>query len=413
MITPAYGLTATERVLPNFALDWTTGLAQDAVDVTRAGVATFVGSNGLIQSASADTQRIDYSTGTAGLLVEESRTNLVLQSQAFGTSPWANAATNAVVTENTTTSPDGTPNADTLTPVANTGAHFIFQTITASSGNTRVYSVFAKKNTHDFIQFSFSTYLTHFVNFNLATGVVGNVNGSGTSASMVDVGNGWYRCVFVYPSATENQIRIALVTSNTATRLESWAAAGTETVFLWGAQLEAGAFPTSYIPTTTTAVTRNADVATVTGTNFSDFYNATEGTFASRFIFGTDKIGTRVALASDGTSSNYVGILGSTGGGTGPFFGIATGGVTQTTVPAPGSITENTEYSVCGAYKVNDCVGAKDGGAVAIDTTATIPTVNRLELGASAGTNFLNGHIMQVQYWPMRLTNNEVRAFSK
>jgi len=71
MITPSYGLTTTERVLPRLALDWTTGSAQEGVDVPRAGVATFVGSNGLVQSASADTQRIDYSKGTAGLLVEE------------------------------------------------------------------------------------------------------------------------------------------------------------------------------------------------------------------------------------------------------------------------------------------------------------------------------------------------------
>ena len=69
MITPSYGLTATERVLPRLALDWTTGLAQTGVDVTRAGVATFVGSNGLIQSASVNTQRIDWATGTSGLLV--------------------------------------------------------------------------------------------------------------------------------------------------------------------------------------------------------------------------------------------------------------------------------------------------------------------------------------------------------
>jgi hypothetical protein len=85
MITPSYGLTATERVLPKLVLDWTTGVTQAGVSVSRAGVATFVGSNGLIQSASADTQRIDYVSGVAGVLVEESRTNLLLNSLIDGT----------------------------------------------------------------------------------------------------------------------------------------------------------------------------------------------------------------------------------------------------------------------------------------------------------------------------------------
>ena len=54
---------------------------------------------------------------------------------------------------------------------------------------------------------------------------------------------------------------------------------GTSGIYLWGAQLEEGAFPSSYIPTTTAAATRSADVASITGTAFSGWYRQDEGTF--------------------------------------------------------------------------------------------------------------------------------------
>jgi len=142
MIIPSYALTATERVLPRLALDWTTGVAQTGVDVTRAGVATFVGSNGLIQLATADTQRIDYSTGTAGLLVEASRTNLLLNSVfdgavagTPGTAPtdWTFPLSGGSVDLVTSGVYSG-GNAITITTSNN--RHFVSQTVSASANTT-------------------------------------------------------------------------------------------------------------------------------------------------------------------------------------------------------------------------------------------------------------------------------------
>tara|TARA_R110000803_G_scaffold61535_1_gene121389 strand:- start:1687 stop:2937 length:1251 start_codon:yes stop_codon:yes gene_type:complete len=416
MITPAYGLTATERVLPRLALDWTTGLSQSGIDVVRAGLATFVGSNGFIQSASANTQRLDWSTGTAGLLVEEARTNILVQSSQFNTT-WTVSGT-AAITVDQIASPDNTVNSD-LFRCGATSASEVRQNNLSIAAGSHTFSLFVKKETSNFVVIQVFDVTTSSLQrrwFNISTGTVGSTSSLGANVTLVssDIkpsANGFYRVsITVSLTSLTTAGRVSVFVSETNGAFDGTALSG---IYLYGAQLEAGAFSTSYIPTTTTAVTRNADLASMTGTNFSDWYNASEGSFAARFIFGNDKVGTRVALASDGTSGNYVGVLGSTGGGTGPFFGVATGGVTQTTLPSPGAITENTEYNVCGAYKTDDCVGAKNGEAFAVDITSTIPTVNRLELGASAGTSFLNGHIMQVQYWPMRLTNNEVRAFSK
>jgi hypothetical protein len=218
-----------------------------------------------ITFARASTAR--YYNGVTTAKAEE---NLLLQSQDF-TTTWSTTSANATITANTTAAPDGTTTADSLTATASTGAHLVFQTITASSGNTRVLSVFVKKDTHDFIQLSFNGYTSHFVNFNIDTGVVGDVNGAGSSASIVNVGNGWYRCVYVYPSATESQIRIALVPSNTATRVESWTALGTETVFLWGAQLEQRSAVTAYTPTTTQPITNYVPVLLSAANNVARF----------------------------------------------------------------------------------------------------------------------------------------------
>jgi hypothetical protein len=218
-------------IRPSLLLDFANSKALDSrITFTRASTATFYD----------------------GKTVAKAEENLLLQSQTFETT-WP--PINTTVTANSTTAPDGTSTADTLTATANTAAHLIFQTTTGSSGNDRVFSVFAKKDTHDYIQLSFNGYTTHFVNFDINTGVVGTVNGAGSSASIVDVGNGWYRCVYVYPSAAESQLRIGLVTSTTAVRVESWTAAGTETIFLWGAQLEQRSAVTAYTATTTQPIT--------------------------------------------------------------------------------------------------------------------------------------------------------------
>jgi len=298
MITPSFGLTATERVLPRLSLDWTTGLAQAGVDVTRAGVATFVDSNGLIQSATANTQRIDYTTGVVGLLVEESRVNSFAYSSDFrntasagSTRPWINSEISSVAS--TTLAPDGVDVFQKLTENSANAAHLVNQSFAGNSAQVYSQTVFAKADERRYLRLTIQnvSVAADFVraHFDLQTGTVllSGVNGNGvlTSASIQNFGNGIYRCALVGSVGTVSasvSIRGSMQLLSSAVSLVAgggYLGNGTSGLLCWGTQLEAGAFPTSYIPTTTTAVTRNADVASMTGTNFSDWFNATAGTF--------------------------------------------------------------------------------------------------------------------------------------
>ena len=178
--------------------------------------------------------------------------NLLVRSQEFNDAAWNKS--NVTVTANTTVAPDSTTTADTATASAGNSQHDAgLQGITVLSGFAYTVSVFAKAGTNNFIQFCVNGDGAPFANFDLSTGVVGT-SSTGTS-SIVASTNGFYRCVFTYTttSATAYPI-IDIVPLSNSVRRPTWNAAGTETVILWGAQLELGSTANTYIPTTTTAV---------------------------------------------------------------------------------------------------------------------------------------------------------------
>jgi hypothetical protein len=405
MITPSYGLTATERVLPRLALDWTTGLAQLGVDVTRAGVATFVGSNGLIQSATADTQRVDYLTGVAGLLVEESRTNLITDSNNFNTG-WTKV--NCTVSTDATTSPDGTLNADLF--VSSSGFPVALRrTISVTTSNVFTLSVFGKvtdpARTIELVLASNTNLTTNRnrIYVDLSTGTVtDSINV--TSSSVKLYANGFYRASMTFTPVFTGTAYYGITSANDTS-------VG-DVAFLYGAQLEAGAFPTSYIPTEATAVTRNADLASMTGTNFSDWFNATEGTFAITAIrdsspaagkfpyslFLTSTSGNDINLYQNGATSEQ-GLIRVSGG--------TQANLNSTVVPA------NTKFTQSVGYKLNSFAQSVNAGALALDALGTVPTLTEMQIGSAGGGFQLNGRVQKVNYWPQRLTDAEVTAFSK
>ena len=191
---------------------------------TRASGATRVGANGLI---------------------EEVRTNIALQSQAFNTT-WS--AVSATVSANTTANPlDGVVNADTITLSAGSTQKYVTQAITMI-GNFTV-SCYIKSGTQQFIQFLLGTDTVPFANFDL---VNGTANGTNSTARIVAVGNGWYRCSMSFTATTANAVFITGVDSLAAARFASTTSTGTFIAF--GYQAETGDLPTNYIPTTTTTV---------------------------------------------------------------------------------------------------------------------------------------------------------------
>lgn len=412
MITPAYSATATERVLPRLALDFTTGSLDARVSVTRAlNTATAVNSSGLVATVNADLPRFDYDPVTLvckGLLVEESRTNYLQYSSRPDLSPWVTVAAVSFTT-GAAVAPDGTT---TAVYAQNTGSGVsLFQqsVSTAVCGTgTQTCTVYAKANTAN--QFTLNPYFQADPEFNATFTLTGSGSTNDPTNSKIQaVGNGWYRCSVTYPARAG--AGTSFLTRIWPNGRGSSSATG---CYFWGFQQEAGAFATSYIATPSAAtVTRNADVVQMTGTNFSSWFNATEGTFyINADTYATNQAPARPTLyvSKAGTGDITFKITRPT---TATGFTVAddTGAVSADIVGS--ALANNTFCSVVGAYKANSFAFADRGATTSTDTSGNLPTsLTTMTIGSNASA-WQNGHIAKINYWPQRLTNAEVQAFSK
>lgn len=419
MITPSFSITATERVLPKLALNFTSASLDPRITFTRAGgTATRTNSSGYIELMAADTPRFDFNPLTLvcrGLLIEESRVNTLTYSQAIDNAAWAKVAGSVPV--DTTTSPDGTSNALKFIENTATAQHNLQSAtvtgVTAGATLSASFYVKAAGRTSGWLQVNASNFSAGFrAVFNLSTVTTSTATfGAGSSASsssITDVGNGWYRVTvtgIVDASSTSIKIVLFLTTSAGAS---SYLGDGVSGVWMWGAQLEVGVFSTSYIPTDASQVTRTADVAVMTGSNFSDWYSAGAGSIVASALPSAVS-GTQPAVQFDDNTANEIIVL--QGNTTNPEFYIVDGGSPQAQIDA-GTIAANTTYNLGAAWDTNNCAAAVNGGAAVTDNTASIPTVTQARLGSN-GTNYLNGRLQTVRYWPQRITNAEVQAFSK
>jgi hypothetical protein len=249
VVTPnAYKEGTLYSVIPNSTLGDMT--------VVRATTATRVNSAGLIESVANNVPRLDYSNGTCpSLLVEPQRTNVLTYSEQFGTS-WINNG--ATIISNDTTAPDGNLTADRLTATGGAFGVVKFSTWTATN---KVASCFVKANTSNLFKIANVSAGGGSVTFNLSTQAITAT--TGFTGSIEALPNGWFRCVAIDTLAGSGTLSIGVT-------------AISESVFVWGAQLEAGENATSYIPTQASSVTRNADVISKTG--ISSLIGQTEGT---------------------------------------------------------------------------------------------------------------------------------------
>jgi hypothetical protein len=398
MITPSFGLTATERVLPRLALDWTTGLAQPGVDVTRAGVATHVNDAGIILLASADTQRVDYSKGVSGLLVEENRTNNLTYSgyqNANGSTPPTNWSIGFGTATTTTSDSPLFAGAKIATHTGTSQRAFYQRNILVTAG----------------VSYTLSTYLsvapgtTNVVLLivNLTAGFSGSDRLNATDVTQ----DGRYSITFTPVANDTISIRIGLGCLSNATGSVSHQLP----------QLEAGAFATSYIPTEATAVTRNADVATMTGTNFSDWYNAAEGTILNMGQLNglntanAPRIGLNVSNGA--TTERIHNFVSST---TQITSRVISSNANQAVLVNTVSTLPAAFVKTAVAYKANDFAASSNSSTVATDNSGVVPTLDRAYIGSSEvdGTSsYMNGTVQKIMYWPQRLTNAELQAFTK
>lgn len=337
MLTPTYALTATERILPNLAIDFTTAITDPRVSVARSGnTATRINSSGVIEIVNANLPRYAFDPVTLvckGQLIESARTNLFLNSLIDGTS----LATQSV----------------TLTAAAHTISFYGSGSITISGGH---------------------------------------------SAAITGTGAYPTRTTYVFtPTAGSSTFTVS----------------GT----VQFAQIELGNFASSFIPTAGSSVLRNADLVTMTGTNFSSWYNVTEGTFVVSGNTLNVSASRPIIQASTGATSN--------GGqymyfdAVGPRFALRTytsagavaGAINYT---AAGSPVANTTYRWACGYKTDAFIMAANGNAVTSDNTGEVSgTPDTFRIGNDTANTFLNGYIEKVQYYPMRLINDQIQAFSK
>ena len=382
MITPAYSPTATERVLPRMALDFTTASLDPRVTVTRAlNTATRINSSGLVEGVNANLPRFDYDPSTLackGLLIEEARSNLFVQSSNFSTL-WVTDVGACTVTSDDAISPDGTQNADKLAFVG-TNANRYQTVVGLTIGASYTMTVWLR------------------VASGTASVSIGNINAGVNVAQTVTTT--WQR--FTVTQTASAAIRYPQIT---ATNVD---------VFAWGAQLELGAFATSYIPTTTTSLTRNADAVSMTGTNFSSWFNQTEGAFSiicDTFATGTVRPG--ILINKTSAASGYIYFKTPRPPGTTGITIQSDAGAIIADLSGS-AITVNTQFTVCGAYKTNSFAFADRGAAPTTDASGTTPSgLDRMGIGYDFGTTYQNGHIAKIMYWQQRLTDAEVQAFSK
>jgi hypothetical protein len=354
------------------------------------------------------------------LLIEEQRTNLLLQSEDFSTT-WTSAAPYSVVT-NTAVSPDGTQNADSIL-VANGSSSFDVnvtrQTVTKAASATQYtrscyFKALGLTTSVRLVDFGSSTSSNASVTVSLIDGtVIGGpfVSGTFTGASVAvsNAGNGWWRVAFTYTTDTATSLTVR---SFPYVGLNALTGNGTSGLLAWGAQLEAGAFPTSYIPTTTAAATRAADVALMQGANFSNWYNATENTlFVEAFTPPNLTAFPTVAAISDGSANNQITHYAHTSG---YYSNVRSGGVVQGDPGRLVSPVTGTPYKFAVGLAVNNAISAANGATGPLDTSLLMPVgVNQMRIGANAtGGSISNTHIKRIAYFPRRLANAELQAIT-
>jgi hypothetical protein len=360
--------------------------------------------------------RFDYDPVTLtprGILIEEQRSNLVTYSEQFDNAAWAKG--NTTVTANATVSPDGTTNADKLVEDTATSTHStVSPTIALTTGTAYTTTVYVKAAERSWIALqydsgAFGTAPTAY--FNIGAGTVGSAF-NGATHSIRNAGNGWYRCSITATttSSANSNARIYLATADNVASYTGVAGNG---AFVWGAQLEAGAFATSYIPTVASTVTRAADIAVVTAANFSSWYNQPSGTFVvevGRFSsIPTTAIASFITITDNPITNDWIYIIGDNAGVSSNYTNA---GVSQANLVIATPISSGGKAAF--AYAANNFAAAVSGGAVATDTSGTLSTdLTILRIGGFASNpNFLNGYIRSIRYYPARLNNAQLQTLT-
>ncbi len=359
--------------------------------------------------ASPDQPRFDHDpiTGESkGLLIEESRTNLIEYSEGF--SSWQYNS-NVTAKDNSVVAPDGTVGASEIVETTSNTQHNVAQSIAITGQKT--FSVFVKKGNGS-RNFRITDYNATdgevSVTYNLSTGDKVSEAGSPNS-TITNYSNGWYRISITSTTTATSIYYIQLIDNNTTT----YTGDGYSSIYIWGAQLEQGSFPTSYIKTSGASATRSADNASITGENFSSWYRQDEGSIyvdSTKGNLGTSFAGYFSLHTEDFSNSEYYWLLHNS------FdqfqFLVA---------PAIASLTDGVDVSLgsqkaCVSWADDDFSMSVNGGSIQSDTSGPAKkNLAGLRIGFSPYSNshYLNSTIKKLSYYPQRLTNEQLQQLTK
>jgi len=363
--------------------------------------------NGTItdNTAECDITPTNYYT-YRGPLIEEARTNLCLQSEDFGTT-WAETnARNDPDTLNIATSPVGTLSADKLIDdsAGGAGAVFYAQTITVAINTVFTAACYAKADGLNWTRYTIGGLgaLDIYAHFDLANGVVGaSIGANVTRAFIEDAGNGWFRCGLTFTSDAADTVGSWNIYCADGDGDKTVDFDGTSSIYLWGAQLEAGSAASSYIPTTTAAVTRNADQLSYDTANW---FIDTAGTVFVDYLIPQANAALHGILSFTASSLWMY----QTAGGASSFRSFdGTSAYNSNSVPI------NTPTRSALSYGNSVRSSFVNGGN---PTTATYDgswSASNLFIGSNSnGSSQLNGYMLNIIYYQKRLANSVIEANS-
>lgn len=410
-------VVATEAPLqPTLNLDFApgTGVLDPLVNFTRATTARAFDCDGVLQTFASGAARVDsclYNGSTwinHGLLIEESRINLLFDSENFSQAAgWTAVSGGVTLTSNAAVAPDGNITADKFARID--GSDGVAQSVALTGGEERTLSIFTKNIDAGRGQISiFHPVAGDYVSlqYNWSSGVPSTHAVVGAyNVRYEDADNGWYRIQLTFIVTSGSPI-------NSISFITEIIGSGTEASYYWGADLELGAEATSYIHAITGAVTRAADVATVTDTGW---LNTNEGTLLVKMTIANNTDHARRGVSiNNGTSSNQIALgLGTAGGGR-PKYTMS-GETPSLNISAPADWSNGDTKTLVGNYQVGISSFATGGIIVGATTLTALPSgLDRLTIGGQGGGGMMiNDHVEIIQYWPEHLDTGYLQARSQ
>lgn len=376
----------------------------------------------VMQTAASGAARFDCNPVTReslGLLIEESRTNLLTYSSELDNAAWTKTA--SAITANTIISPDGALTGDKVVENSTPSVHTAEKTFSVTSGTTYTVSTFIKKAERAYALIALTTgFPLTAIQINLTTGAVTTGTGTPLNAFSQDVGNGWFKVGF---SLAANSTTTASANFYTSTD-GAWAnrvylGDGYSGLYIWGAQLEAGAFATSYIPTVASQVARAADAATIAATYVAQFYSAALSTLYAEVNPMALPYG---GFSFLGTGNDFVMLQASRPDVANRVYTITrSNGVNYPASQSNSGVILNTGAlnKISATFAVGSSTNALNNVLSSTASGTVIPTlvnpVLYLSSNAAGGTwttNTNNGTIKRIAYYPVALTSTQLQALT-